>query len=315
MTPDDDIPYPLFVAIDSGPAKLLTREQEHQLAVRAREGDARARGQLVERNLRLVVKLAANRAPQLELQDLVSEGVLGLMRAIDKFDPYSGFKLSTYATRWIKQAICRAADKDGTVSLPIELRREVRAAEHRLHDDLGRLPTDQELMCALPQDTQARIDLYDLGAARAAMHCASLDRSVDAAEGEGTPLGALVADPHSADPAEIVTDGIDLRADVAAITSSLARNERALVERRFGLGGREPQTLTTTAREIGIERDEARRLERQAFQKMREAAGMPTPPVVKTRPAERVLDLLSGPAGRGPTSDTRSATRTLAPVH
>lgn len=306
-----DIPYPLFAAIDRQPSKLLTREEEHRLAVRARDGDARARGTLVERNLRLVVNIArgfAARAPQFELHDLVNEGTLGLMRAVDKFDPDSGFKLSTYATWWIKQAVCRAADKDGTVSMPLDVRRVLRAAEHQLADKLGREPTDDEVLDHICPATLARLDLADLAAARAALRCASLDRPVLSHDGSVGTLGTMLSDPNQTDPALIVTEGADLRADVARITSQLADGERRFVQRRFGLDDGEPATLTTAAREMQIDVPAARRLERAVIQKMRDAESVDQAPRESCRPTAAVLDLLQhgrrepSPARLGSTS-------------
>ncbi len=293
-------PYPIFAALDAQPSRLLTRQEEHDLAVRARAGDHRARGELVERNLRLVIKIAAShsaRAPQLELHDLVNEGVLGLMRAIEKFDPDSGFKLSTYASWWITQAVSRSADRDGAVTIPSDIRRELRATEHYLAEKHGTEPTTDQLYDELNPPTRRRISRHDVAAARAGMRCVSLDHAALTSDGSADPFGSLIADPHCPDPCDQVADALDLKQDIATATSQLATKERRLVDRRYGLDGCEPATLATMARELGTDTASTRRLEREVFAKMRAASvdeQEPATPVCK--PAAAVLDILHGRA-------------------
>lgn len=230
------LPYPVFAAMDRLPRELLTREEEHQLAVRARAGDHRARGELVERNLRLVVKIAvgyARRAPQVDLQDLVSEGVLGLMHAIEKFDPHSGFKLSTYATWWIRQAVRRSIDQACIVSIPIEEQGELPAGERPL--------------------------------------TLSLDHQIPGVDSSVT-LGEIIPDQHNVDPADVVAGDLDTKAAVAAATEALTPHEHRLVEERFGLGGTAPTTVTASAAALGLSVDATRRLERHAILRMQRSA-------------------------------------------
>lgn len=268
MNPTNDhaTPYPLFAAIDrQGP--ILTREQERCLARRVRDGDPRARAQLIEANLRLAVKLAAQRAPSapmMELHDLIQEATTGLMLAIDRFDPERGFKLSTYATWWINQALTRAVAKDGTVHMPIELRSQLRREEARLAERLGREPTDRELASQLDLDSER------VRQARAAMTPLSLDAPLTD-QSDSACFGDILPDHYASDPAEIVTEHADLRTDIERITRNLPRRERTVIDRRYGLNGETPSTSTQIAADMGADPATVRRVERRAIDALRSA--------------------------------------------
>ncbi len=243
---------------------LLTREEEADLAQRIERGDLDAKAQLVNSNLRLVISNARKyQGHDLPLLDLIQEGILGLIRAAEKFDHRKGFKFSTYATFWIRQAIQRALDNRArTIRIPVHLgqrERKIRRAERELTGRLGREPTEEELAQAAelsPEEVRETLD--------AARVVTSLDRPVG--EQEETSLGALLPSDARGPEEEVE---ISLRGDaLGRALNRLPEREREVLKLRYGVGGSEPTPLTETGRRLGISQDAVRRLERKALSEL-----------------------------------------------
>jgi RNA polymerase primary sigma factor len=246
---------------------LLTREQEVQLAQRIERGDLEAKEQLVNSNLRLVISNARKyQGHELPLLDLIQEGILGLIRAAEKFDWRKGYKFSTYATFWIRQAIQRALDNRArTIRIPVHLgqrERKIARAERELAAQLGREPTEEEVARA------AELELEDVREAKeAARVVTSLDRPVG--EEEETALGSLLPSQERG-PEEQVD--ISLREDaLRRALERLPERERAVVKLRYGINGDDPTPLSETGRLLGISPDAVRRLERKALSELAES--------------------------------------------
>jgi RNA polymerase primary sigma factor len=254
---------------------LLTREQEVELAKAIERGDLEAKEKLINSNLRLVVSNAKRYRNQgLSFLDLIQEGTLGLVRAAEKFDHRKGFKFSTYATYWIRQAIQRGLEtKSRTIKLPSDLaqrERRVARAERELLAQLGRPPSDEELI------ERAQVSAEDLDRIReAARTVTSLDRPLG--EEEGTAFGDLLPGEGPAPEDEVA---VSLREQaVRRALQELPDRERDVVKLRYGIDGdrAEPTPLRQASRELGLSVDEVRTLERKALERlgrMREVEGL-----------------------------------------
>ena len=245
---------------------LLTREEEQEVARRAKAGDDRAKQRLIEANLRLVVQIARrylNRG--LPLPDLIEEGNLGLMRAVEKFEPERNLRFSTYGTWWIRQAVVRAlANQARTIRLPVHvellLGRYARE-QKRLIQELKRPPTKEEIAQALGTTVEQIEELEEVR-----QPPVSLEAPVGA--DEGGRLGDLIADP-TADPNTVLGPLFRTRADLASVLDDLAPNERTVLRRRFGLEGEPQETLEAIGKRMGLTRERVRQIEAGGLRKLR----------------------------------------------
>ena len=243
---------------------LLTAEEEVELAQRIERGDLDAKDRMINANLRLVVSQARRyQGHGLPLEDLVQEGMLGLIRAVEKFDWRRGFKFSTYGTLWIRQAIQRGLQNSGrTIRLPVHVAgREVkvRKVEGELGAKLGREPTDEEIAVAAELSLEQVIEARELS-----RNLSSLDQPVTD-DGELT-LGDLLPSDRP-EPLEQVADASRDR-QVADMVAGLPESERDVLALRFGLSGGEPKSVRQTATQLGITSARAGELEDQALRRL-----------------------------------------------
>jgi RNA polymerase primary sigma factor len=252
-----------------GRFSLLTPQEEITLAKKIRKGDAGARERMINANLRLVFTIAQDYANLgVPLLDLISEGNIGLTKAVERFDPERKAKLSTYAVWWIKQAIKRAlADQSKTVRLPVHLvdkMAKVRRVSLQMSDELGREPTDDELGEELGIAPEKLTQLKSFG-----VRPASLDATVGEEDG-ATPLGETVADDSGETPFDALRDK-NLLGEVKGLIAVLDAREKKIISQRFGLDGGKPQTLEDVGRNLGVTRERIRQLQSNALAKLRRA--------------------------------------------
>ena len=251
-----------------GRIPLLTAEEEVELSLRVQAGCEEARNRMIAANLRLVVRIAGEfNNLGLPMADLISEGNLGLIKAVEKFRPFKGSKFSSYASWWIRQAIHRAlGDQSHAIRLsPLAVSKlsRLRRIAHIMTDSLGREPTDDELAEELGIDSSSVQHLKNVGA-----RPASMDAVVS--EDGGTTFGSLIVDESAEDPLEVLS-GKDLGVEAVELLDRLKAKQRAVVVRRFGLEGHRAMTLEDIGMELGCTRERVRQIQDEALRRMRRA--------------------------------------------
>jgi RNA polymerase primary sigma factor len=249
-----------------GREKLLTAEEEIELFKRMEEGDETARNRLLNANIRLVALVVKNYAGGGQrFFDLFQEGSMGLIRAVEKFDWRKGFRFSTYAAWWIRQAIIRAAPGEArSIYLPSHITRQINKVarvSHGLAQSLGREPTDTEIAGSLGWETRQVVFIKN-----AALKPVSLD--TPASEEEDAPLASVVADKNAEDPVDAAVAAL-LREEIARVLSILPARERNMVRMRFGLDDGCPQTLEDVSRCFKVSRERVRQIEVNILRRLR----------------------------------------------
>jgi len=248
-----------------GRVPLLTAEQEVSLARRIERGDMQAKSHMVEANLRLVVSIAKGYLGRgLTFLDLIQEGSLGLIRAVEKFDYRRGYKFSTYATWWIRQAVTRAiADKGRTIRIPVHMVEKLNKVVHverQLVQALGREPTPEEIARELETTPQEVKDIL-----RMAQQPVSLEKPIG--EEDDSELGDFVEDHAAESPFEVAAETLR-RDNVRRALSALPQREREVIEMRFGLTGERPRTLEEVGRAFNVTRERIRQIESHTLKKL-----------------------------------------------
>jgi len=248
-----------------GKVPLLTADQEVYLAKRIERGDMEAKRQMIEANLRLVVSIAKSYLGRgLSFLDLIQEGSLGLIRAVEKFDYRKGYKFSTYATWWIRQAVTRAiADKARTIRIPVHMVEKLNKVVHierQLVQRLGREPRPEEIAGELELGTEEVREIL-----RMAQHPVSLEKPIG--EEEESQLGDFVQDDAAESPYDSATLSLR-REDIERALGSLPERERKVIELRFGLNGEPPCTLEEVGRAFGVTRERIRQIENNTLKKL-----------------------------------------------
>jgi RNA polymerase primary sigma factor len=264
-----------------GQVPLLTIEQEGQLAKRIKRGDKKAREHMIKANLRLVVKIAQDYTNLgLPLLDLISEGNIGLMKAVGRFDPNKGAKFSTYAAWWIKQSIRRAlSDQAKTIRLPVHITEKIskmKRAIFTLIEELGRDPTDEEL-AELLGVTPAKVDQLR----KVSINPTSLNAAVGG-EDDATEYGEIIRDETAPDPFDMLSDK-NLRQEIRVLMSELSPREAEILNKRFGLDGNKPKTLEEVGRKFKVSRERIRQIQDIALAKLRRAMAKLEAPVEFSR--------------------------------
>jgi RNA polymerase primary sigma factor len=267
---DGDTAIKLYLR-EIGQVKLLTPQEEIELAARIKKGDKKAREQMIKANLRLVVKIARDyEGIGLPLLDLISEGNIGLMKAVERFDPAKGGKLSTYGSWWIKQSIKRAlANQSKTIRLPVHLVDKIskmRRTAMRLQEELGREPTDDEVAGEMGMPT-SRVTQMRLAAIRPA----SLDAPIG--DDDSNNFAEVVQDENAETPYEQLEDKT-VTSMLREMVTTLDPREATILRFRFGLDGGPERTLEEVGVKFGVTRERVRQIQNIALRKLRKMIEM-----------------------------------------
>jgi len=262
---DGNTAFKLYLR-EVGKSRLLTPDEEVELAARIKKGDKKARELMIKANLRLVVRIARDYEDYgMPLLDLISEGNIGLMRAVERFDPTKGAKLSTYSSWWIKQSIKRAlANQSKTIRLPVHVVHKLfrmRQAAMKLHEALGREPLDEEL--------SAEVGLSPAKIARfrnAAIGPTSLEAPLG--EGEDSAIAEIVKDEAASTPYEMLEEKTNATM-LRGLVATLNPREAGILRCRFGLDGQRERTLDEVGRKFGVTRERIRQLQNLALRTLR----------------------------------------------
>ena len=245
-----------------GQGNLLTHKEEIDLSLRAKAGDRRARQRLIEKNLRLVVSVAKKyRGYGLPFEDLIQEGNIGLMKAVEKFDPDRGFRFSTYATWWVRQAVQRAvADKGRTIRVPVhrgDKLRKMARAYNELSAEMEHDPADEDVARRLGWSVE---DVRDL---KGSLWDASSLNQPLSSDADATEIGELIEDERASEVAGTVIGEMEMNW-LADAVEKLPERHRYVLIKRYGLGDQEAATLAQLSEELGISRERVRQLHREA---------------------------------------------------
>ena len=277
MADDSETSIKIYLQEVSG-TPLLTVQEEIELAARIKKGDQKARAWMIKANLRLVVKIAHDYSNLgLPLLDLISEGNIGLIKAVERFNPGKGGKLSTYGAWWIKQSIKRAlANQSKTIRLPVHLVDKIskmRRVSLQMSKELGREPTDEEFAEEIGISSAKLSQLKTVS-----IRPASLDAPIG--DDDSTEFGEIVGDEDAQTPFELFRDK-NMRDELSELLAVLDDREREIIFKRFGLDGGKPKTLEEVGKKFGVTRERIRQLQNIALAKLRRALAKREKPIVR----------------------------------
>jgi RNA polymerase primary sigma factor len=282
MADDSETSIKIYLQEISG-TPLLTVQEEIELAARIKKGDQKARAWMIKANLRLVVKIAHDYSNfGLPLLDLISEGNIGLIKAVERFDPRKGGKLSTYSAWWIKQSIKRAlANQSKTIRLPVHLVDKIskmRRVSLQMSEELGREPTDEEFAEEIGISSTKLSRLKTIS-----IRPASLDAPIG--DDDSTEFGEIVGDEDAETPFELFRDK-NMRDELSELLDVLDYRERKIIFERYGLDGGKPKTLEEIGKKFGVTRERIRQLQNIALEKLRKALAKREKPIVRRDPIQ-----------------------------